>query len=241
MKLNLTEIVAHPQELSVDELSSMYQLFHQYYDACNYERFESDLNEKSHVLLFKNNTDNSIAGFTTAKLMTFADGDSPFSAIFSGDTIIHRNFWGSQLLPLHWCRLAGRIKRENLHVPLYWFLIVKGHRTYRYLPLFAKRFYPTWRYPTPRHIKIRLDIMATQKFGADYNPDTGVIHFNQSQGHLKKAWANIPPHLHHKPDINYFLQRNPNYFAGDELACITELTEDNLKSHALRAFRWESQ
>jgi len=237
MKFNLTETLLRPSELSTDVMSSMYQLFHQYYDACELDQFKEDLAEKSHVLLFINPLDHSIAGFTTAMVMSFKDGESPFKAIFSGDTIIHRQYWGSQILPLYWCRLAGKIKKESRLTPLYWFLIVKGHRTYRYLPLFAKRFYPTWRYPTPDRIKLRLDMMASRKFGNAYNPSTGVIHFEQSKGHLKKTWAQIPSHLHHKPDIDYFLKQNPNYYAGDELACITELTEENLKSHALRAFR----
>lgn len=226
--------------MTSEQLAAMYRLFHQYYDACEFEQFEQDLGEKSHVLLLTNPIDNSIAGFTTALVMSFDDVSNPFNAIFSGDTIIHRHFWGTQLLPLYWCHFAGSIKQESGLLPLYWFLIVKGHRTYRYLPLFAKRFYPTWRYPTPNHMKSRLDIMATRKFGESYDPSTGLIRFTKSKGHLNKTWAKIPRHLHEKPDVNYFLQRNPNYFAGDELACITELAEDNLKSHALRAFRQAS-
>lgn len=237
MRLTLTQTIAHPKDLSSATLAAMYQVFHQYYDASEYDQFKHDLLEKSHVLLLKNPVDDSIAGFTTALIMSFIDGSKPFNAIFSGDTIIQRQFWGSQYLPLYWCQFAGHIKQANSSNPLYWFLIVKGHRTYRYLPLFAKRFYPTWRYPTPNHIKSRLDIMAARKFGDNYNPDTGIIRFSKSKGHLKKAWAEIPSHLHNKPDIDFFLKCNPNYHAGDELACITELTEENLKSHALRAFR----
>ena len=33
--------------------------------------------------------------------------------------------------------------------PLYWFLIVKGHRTYRYLSAFSVDFHPHWRTPMP--------------------------------------------------------------------------------------------
>lgn len=233
----LIQTLARPSELSNDTLKDMFQLFRQYYDACDYAQFEHDLFEKTHVLLLDNPIDSSLAGFTTALTMSFNDGHAPFKAIFSGDTIIDRDYWGTQDLPLYWCQFAGSIKRENQDIPLYWFLIVKGHRTYRYLPLFARRFYPTWRYPMPDHIKTRLDMMAAQKFGDNYNPETGLIRFSRSKGHLKGNWAHIPSHLKSKPDVHYFLQRNPNYHAGDELACITELTENNLKSHALRAFK----
>ena len=229
----------HPAELMDNEQSMMYNLFAKYYDACTFNSFKNDLAEKSHVLVLKEASTSKIVGFTTAMVMSHNDGQQEFKAIYSGDTIIQHNYWGSQLLLLSWCKLAGKIKTTLKDTPLYWFLIVKGHRTYRYLPLFTKRFYPTWRYPTPPNVQQVLDEVATRKFGDAYHAKKGIIHFAQSRGHLKRQWANIPPHLASKPDVNYFLKRNPNYHSGDELACITELTEQNLKSHALRAFKGE--
>ena len=49
-----------------------------------------------------------------------------------------------QALAFDWISRMGAIKRAHPERPLYWLLLVKGHRTFRYLPLFAKSFFPHW-------------------------------------------------------------------------------------------------
>jgi hypothetical protein len=237
MKPTLSLRIQHPADLTHNELSNMFALFSQYYGACTLQNFINDMSEKDYVFLMQDTQTADIVGFTTALVMPLNINSRQIYAIYSGDTIIHHRYRGSQQLLLSWCTIAGQLKAKINDAPLFWFLIVKGYRTYRYLPLFTRRFYPNWRYPTPTRIQQILDTMATAKFGNAYQPDKGLIRFEHSKGHLKGQWADVPAHLTDKPDIQYFLERNPGYHVGDELACITELTEANLKSHALRAFR----
>lgn len=213
----------------------MLRLYCRYYEACDGERFQRDLAEKDYVILL-HDLQGDLRGFSTLEVLAFEYDGRPQRAVFSGDTIVHHQFWGGQTLPLAWCRLAGRIKAQAPGLPLYWFLISKGHRTYRYLPLFAKRFYPTWRYETPSAIQALMDGLARQKFGDTYDPSTGLIRFPRSHGHLRTPWAEVDSRLSEKPDVRYFLNRNPGHRRGDELVCLTELCSDNLRSHALRAF-----
>ena len=44
----------------------------------------------------------------------------------------------------HVLTAIGQIKREAPDMPLYWFLLVKGHRTFKYLPVFGRSFFPHW-------------------------------------------------------------------------------------------------
>ena len=133
------------------------------------------------------------------------------------------------------CRLAGQLRAQR-DVPLYWLLISKGYRTYRYLSLFARSYYPQHAAPTPASVQERLDALAQRKFGAAYHAATGVVRFPQSRGHLKPAWADVREHLRMHDVVRFFLDRNPGYAAGDELVCLTELAADNLRSFARRAF-----
>ena len=121
-------------------------------------------------------------------------------------------------------------------VPLYWFLISKGYRTYRYLSVYARRYYPHHAESTPATQQRLLDAMARHKFREAYDPATGLIRFAQSQGHLRPALAGVRDGLLERPEVRFFLARNPRYGEGDELACMTELRLDNLRSHAQRAF-----
>ncbi len=214
---------------------TMYELYKIYYEGTSFDIFHKDLINKDYVIALWDG-EKKLQGFSTVAVLEFEFEAQPRRAIFSGDTIVHRDYWGEQTLPLAWCRLAGQIKAQAFSVPLYWFLIVKGYRTYRYLPLFAHQFYPTYRYPTPPEIQRLMDYLAEKKFGNSYDPKSGLIQFATSQGHLRGSWADIKDGYENKPDVRYFLERNPDYYKGDELVCLMELREDNMRSHARRGF-----
>jgi len=212
----------------------MFRLYESYYDGTSYSLFRHDLGEKTHVIELR--SDGILRGFSTAQLIRFDFDGAPNHAIFSGDTIIDSAFWGEQALVDGFCHLAGQIKGQRPAAPLYWFLICKGYRTYRYLSLFASEYFPHPAQPTPEGIRMRLAHLARSKFGDAYDATTGLIQFPQSKGHLRPRWAQIAGHLREHAAVTFFLQRNPGYHVGDELACLAELTVDNLRSFAKRAF-----
>ncbi|MGK7900603.1 MAG: hypothetical protein AB4352_04150 [Hormoscilla sp.] len=221
--------------LQDDIIRSMYDLYFQYYDGTSYSLFSADLSNKDYAILLRDEH-HILRGFSTLAVLEFAFAERQKRAIFSGDTIVHHEYWGEQTLSLTWCRLAGTIKRDKPDLPLYWFLIVKGYRTYRYLPVFARQFYPNWRYPTPDEYKALMDYLGRSRFGEYYDPDSGLVKFPTSQGHLRETWADIKPEMRKKPDVKYFLTRNPEYDRGHELVCLMELRADNMRSHARRGF-----
>jgi hypothetical protein len=42
--------------------------------------------------------------------------------------------------------------------------------------------------------------------------------------------------LRERPEVRFFLDTNPRFDRGEELACLTRLDADNLCAHAKRAF-----
>ena len=158
-------------------------------------------------------------------------------AIFSGDTIIDRAFWGEQELVRAWCRFAGRILAAEPDTPLYWFLISKGYRTYLFLPLFYREFYPRRGTVAAHFEKGLIDLLASERFGSDYDPRAGLIRFPESHGQLSSDLAEIPPGRREHPDVQFFLSRNPQYARGQELVCLARIHPDNMKSFAATAVR----
>lgn len=221
--------------LSGEARQAMYALYASYYAGSDAPMFYQDLQSKDHIILLYDRT-GTLRGFSTLALLELEFQQKPLRALFSGDTVIHHAYWGEQALPLCWCRLAGQIKAQKPQIPLYWFLIVKGHRTYRYLNVFSKTFYPTWRYATPPPAQALIDFLAQTRFAKHYRADLGILHFERSHGHLREDWASISEHQLRKPDVRFFLERNPGYAHGDELVCLTELSPDNLRRYALEAF-----
>ena len=222
-------------DLNDHEKSAMYTLFEQYYSSINLRRFHNDLESKHYSILLRSD-DNQIQGFTTIEIVPISENKTDGIALYSGDTILHHDYWGDQTLPWAWCKLAGEIKAQLPDATLYWFLIVKGHRTYRYLPVFSRQFYPNHKTATPMEMQRRMDILANYKFGSAYKKQKGLIQFDESKGHLNSKFNMVAPHLARNPHVNFFLEKNKGYDQGDELVCMTELCVSNLRFHAKNAF-----
>ncbi|MDO4693156.1 MAG: hypothetical protein Q4A62_00805 [Eikenella sp.] len=226
-----TEMPSRLPESRIDEL---YALYARYYAGTSPALFRRDLLEKDGVLLLADEG-GAIRGFSTLKVLQAEHQGRPLRALFSGDTVIDHRFWGEQTLPLAWCRLAGRIQAMQPEVPLYWLLIVKGDRTYRYLNVFSKQYYPNRRHATPPDIQALIDGLAAARFGPAYDAARGLVRHPESQGHLKAEWHTGKQDSH--PEAAYFRSRNPGHGQGDELVCLTLLAPENLRSFALRGFQ----
>lgn len=215
--------------------AAMFDLYRRYYDACSPALFENDLTAKDFAIVIRND-DEAVVGFSTLAIVEFSADGERRRAIYSGDTVIDHSYWGTQALAFNWIRFAGQIKAQAPDVPLYWFLIVKGHRTYRYLSAFSVDFYPHWEHPTPPGARAIMDQLARRRFGDAYDPARGVVSFGELRGHLKPVWASTAPDEAARPDVSFFLQQNPGYTRGDELVCLTELSPGNLRPIARRVF-----
>ena len=183
----------------------------------------------------------AVVGFSSLAILNLEIDGRRLRAIYSGDTIIDRPHWGTQALAFAWLRFAGAVKAQVRDLPLYWFLIVKGHRTYRYLSAFSIDFYPHWQLPTPAWAQSVMTGLARRRFNDAYDAERGVVSFPQSRGHLKPAWAAIESEEASRPDVAFFLQSNPAYMRGDELMCLTELSSGNLRPLARRVFEQGAQ
>jgi hypothetical protein len=216
-------------------ISQMYNLYATYYDATSPSLFEKDLDDKDWVVVLREES-GMLVGFSSLAIVDAPIGGRGLRAIYSGDTIIDRAHWGTQALAFTWLRFAGTIKAQAPERPLYWFLIVKGHRTYRYLSAFSIDFYPHWQVPTPPWARAIMQQLAHQRFDGAYDSERGIVSFERSRGHLRPMWAAVQPEETSRPDVAFFLRSNPGYTQGDELVCLTELSCSNLRPLARRVF-----
>jgi hypothetical protein len=231
----LCATIDHVRSLDDRAVAAMFDLYDRYYDATSRPLFEADLRNKDYVVTLRENS-GALAGFSTLAVLDSEIGAKPLRAIYSGDTIIDHAHWGTQALAFTWIRFAGTIKAWAPEQPLYWFLIVKGHRTYRYLSAFSVDFYPRWDAPTPPAARAVMDALARRRFAQAYDARRGVVSFPQSRGHLKPRWAAIEEPEASRRDVSFFLRSNPGYAHGDELVCLTELASNNLRPLARRVF-----
>ncbi|HYR33660.1 MAG TPA: hypothetical protein VEQ87_05155 [Burkholderiales bacterium] len=232
---HITPVALEVAVLAETQRREMFALFERYYEGTSYARFASDLADKSRVLTLRDEG-GALCGFSTLAVYERVFAGERLRVLFSGDTVVDERHWGQQALAFAWLRLAGEIKSERPHLPLYWFLISKGHRTYRYLSAFSREFHPAPGRATPPYAARLMAFLARDRFGGAYDESAGVLRFAQSLGHLRASYASVPPTHLRLPEVAFFLERNPGYARGEELVCLCELSSHNLRPMARRAF-----
>ena len=220
--------------LGDDIRARMARIYLASYDGSSQAIFFGDLATKDEVLLV--HSADELIGFTTLRTFDYAWEGHRVRVVYSGDTVVDRAHWGQQSLAFAWISRIGELKREYPDIAMFWFLLVKGHRTFRYLPAFGKSFYPHWSIDRS-DLKPLADALAADMFGCDYNPKTGVVEFGESRGHLKPHIALPTESELDREGVRFFLERNPGFQRGHELVCLCELEERNMKPLTLRLFR----
>lgn len=226
-----------PAGLSLETRGEMYALFARAYDGTDRVRFETDLAAKRDVLLLRDSA-GRIAGFTT--LAVFDDTDPEgreIRVVFSGDTLVDPQHWGSNALNFAWIRHIAAIRSEHPDRPLYWLLISKGFRTYRYLATFAVHYVPRRGAPGDPRLEALRERLAARLFGAAFDPRTGLVSHDPPRDRLKPTLAVAPGSGPAAPEARFFAALNPNHATGDELVCLCPLDPENMRPFARRLYR----
>lgn len=205
----------------------MLTLLQAYYDHVRKEVFYKDLSQKDWVILL-NNTEEGVVGFSTVQLISLEVNKKEHLYVFSGDTIIKEEARNPHGLTAAFIHLMYALINKHAEKPLYWFLISKGYRTYRFLPLYFKEYYPAFNHSTPKENALIIDTIAKHKFGELYNPVNNVITYPFEKDKLKPDHATISEVRQSKnPHIRFFAERNPTFYKGDDLASIALISHSN--------------
>jgi len=231
----LTGKLIRREDLSTSQVGDMHDLLGAHFEGVSRNIFERDLREKNWVILLED-VHGKIRGFSTLLCYRTCFEGKLVSVVYSGDTIVDRAYWGSQILPTTWIHSVNRLRESCRTDYLFWLLISSGYRTYRFLPLFWKTYYPRYDLPTPPHRQRLLDTLASERFADAYRPTEGVVRFNHPQI-LRGELLAIPAGKLEDPHIAFFVQRNPGYIRGDELVCLTEIAAENLTTAGQRMWR----
>lgn len=214
-------------ELSSHERDRMYCLLCDHFSNTSRQRFEADLAEKEWVILLRERRGGAVQGFSTLMRLEEQSGGERVTAFFSGDTIIHRDFWGETVLPRLWSRHVFRLAAAMPERKVYWFLICSGYKTYRFLPVFFREFHPRFDRATPPPLRELMDSLGYRKFPDEYDGASGVVRFREPSP-LKEGIADITAKRLADPHVAFFERVNPGHVRGDELVCLTEISPANV-------------
>jgi hypothetical protein len=201
--------LVHTKQLTSAERHAMLALMQEFFIGVSERQFAHDLAGKNWTILLEDA--GRMRGFSTLQVYESVGT----RVIYSGDTIVHREAWGSSALARTWLEAVRELRPE------YWLLITSGFRTYRFLPVFWHEFWPRHDAPTRPAL---LEILARERFGDRYYD--GIVRFSAPQV-LRNGLKEIPPSRLSDPHVVFYAQANPGHACGDELVCLCPLTPVN--------------
>lgn len=220
--------------ISTELASTMFELLRAHFHNVSWEIFERDLSSKSTVLLLEQPESGRLLGFSTQRVLRSSSGAR---VVFSGDTIIDPMAWGSLALPRAWGAWMLSLSEAEPESPLYWMLISKGHRTFRFLPAYFIDYAPGLKreYSSDEISMIREigGFLFGDKLTVNKQGFLVVAHDVSSQ-RLKEHLIDERHLLSHQRDITFFANANPDYVLGSELVCVVNFTTSNMRPFCRR-------
>ncbi len=205
----------------------MFALLARHFEGVTRAQFEHDLAEKNWVVEIRR--DGRLLGFSTLLVCESRCDGRALTAIYSGDTIVAPEAWRSPTLARTWIAAVNHLRAAAPGRPCHWLLLTSGFRTYRFLPVFWRAFFPRHDALTPPGGQRLLNHLAGARYGKCFDAEKGIVRFPNPQ----KLRA-LPASRSNDAHVAFFLARNPGHAEGDELACIAEISEANLTAAGRR-------
>lgn len=228
--MKLKGCVVSVKKLTANDIGEMYELMAEFYTNIERKVFLQDLYEKEYCAVLRD-VEGIIRGFSTQKMIHFSLNGEDVHGIFSGDTIIHKKYWGS--LEIFRTLIHFFFDVGGKYEEFYWFIVVKGYKTYKILPTFFKEFYPNYHTQTPPQMQMLMDGFGENFYPDEYNKKSGVLEYTTIKDTLKDGVADVTEKRLKDKDVQFFCEKNPGYVKGNDLVCITKLSKDNLQDKVL--------
>lgn len=231
----LTGQLVRVAEIGAGRRDEMYALMDAYYENMDPATFNSDLDQKEWVIQIVDSASNELKGFSTQMLIHMLVDGRSIRALFSGDTIVESDRRGQQKLFQVSGWFSLRLMDAYPDDELYWFLTSKGYKTYRFLPLFFREFYPRFSTDVPSRYKAVIDSLAIHIAPSRYDSQAGILRADPAGYRLRPGVADITADRLRDQHVRFFAEANREHARGDELCALAPLTPTNFTRTAYRA------
>ena len=215
------------ESLTVDQITSMICLMKESYEGITKYDFTNDLKNKQFCLLIEDK--DCVCGFTTIETFQMHWKKSIIDVVFSGDTVIKKEYRNTNIL---WLSFGKWMLTYSKNKDLYWFLISKSYRTYRYLTQNFNHFFPSIS-AQDSNLKGIATALAKTKYPNQYSEKENVIKSDARKQYLK---ITEQPKIKFSKQESFYYNLNPGYVNGDELVCVVPYSQENLKERVLNKF-----
>lgn len=220
--------------ITVHDIRQMYGIYSQYYANTEWDLFLHDLSKKTGAFIIRRKQDKRVVGFSTVMTCELMIQGQAARGVFSGDTIIEKEYWGNRVLQLAFYQFLIAEKVRYPSQVVYWLLISKGFKTYL---LLANNFFEY--YPRRGHHDAKLaevvDVYCQKMFPDAYDAERQILDFGQDYQHLLGNVAEITDEMRlQNQNIRFFEQCNPEWQRGTELPCVGVFDWTSMAKFSLR-------
>lgn len=212
------------KSLSDNDIEKMYRIYESNYSFVNFEEFQTDLIKKNAVIIVRTLVSGDIVGFSTIMDLELQYNGEKINGLFSGDTILEKQYWGSTALHKEFLQYVIKKKLKHPTRKYYWFLISKGYKTYLLMANNFINYYPRFDKATPEKESQIIAAFSKTLYPKYYNHEKGLIEFPYESARLKNGVAPISDQDLQHPKISFFQTKNPEWESGTELPCIGEMS-----------------
>lgn len=223
------------------EKEKLFSLMDRYYQGMNWEQFCRDLDKKNRVILLKDSKTDGLIGFSTLYIFTDTPPSgtkTPFTGVFSGDTIIDQAYWGASALQFTFGLYLMALVLKRPWRKVHWFLISKGYKTYLLMANNFTHHFPRHESPTPKDVQSLLHQVYSRHYPTRWQPESGLIRWDACDYRLRQGVAAPELALSQRNNrVNFFLSKNPDWAKGDELACMATMSGKDLLSYTVKRLK----
>lgn len=214
--------------ITVSNIRQMYDLYSKYYERTSLDIFLRDISKKSGVILVYRKSDDQIVGFSTVQFFDFQVNGKRVRGVFSGDTVVEKEYWGKNALANTFYRRLIIERFKHPFVPFYWFLISKGYKTYLLMTNNFYNYYPNINGKDAKYKPVA-EAFCNATFPEAFDRERMLLDFGGDYVSLKETVADITPEERARdPNIAFFEERNPTWNRGTELPCLAACDYESL-------------
>src|SRR2546430_16369822 len=104
----VTSCLVPRAELADTTRAEMFRLLADHFTGVSRDQYEQDLNKKNWVILLER--EGAFSGFSTLAVYETSFAGEPVSVVYSGDTIVAREGWGSTALSRTWIASVNELR-----------------------------------------------------------------------------------------------------------------------------------
>jgi hypothetical protein len=225
--------VAFTERIGESTWDEIWHLTHKFYE-CERSYIEAALMRRQQIALVRDRKTRALVGMASIDIIHTSFGGRMLTALYTSHVLLLEEFRGLNLIQRVGFRSFLAVRLRHPLQPIYWFFDTFSYKSYLLLPKNFREFWPRFDQATPRPVAALIDHLATQVYGADWQPATGLVAAS-GRKRLREETAPVTSTLLQIADVAFFARANPNHTTGEMLVCLCPLSAKNWLSAGTRA------